>query len=66
MHLYGWKDADMQDVSKIYTTQARLPDGTCRYLEAPAAGVSRGHARHRYPAEFVGRGRGCGVFWEIF
>ncbi|MGB2068038.1 MAG: 2Fe-2S iron-sulfur cluster-binding protein [Candidatus Puniceispirillaceae bacterium] len=26
----------MQDVSKIYTTQARLPDGTCRYLEAPA------------------------------
>jgi len=29
----------MQDVSKIYTTQARLPDGTCRYLEAPAAGV---------------------------
>ena len=26
----------MQDVSKICTTQARLPDGTCRYLEAPA------------------------------
>ena len=26
----------MQDVSKICTIKARLPDGTCRYLEAPA------------------------------
>ena len=27
----------MQDVNKIYTTQARLPDDTWRYLESPAA-----------------------------
>ena len=26
----------MQDVSKIYTTQALLHYGDCRYLEAPA------------------------------
>ena len=26
----------MHDMNKTYTTQARLPDGTNRYLEAPA------------------------------